>query len=477
MNNENVNNGTQVPDAPVTETGQPQAAPERKPDPPKSGQAAQPKKELTPAELQKRKKMLVMPLIFLVFAAAMWFIFAPSDKDKKQAQQGIGFNADLPMPKDGGLIGDKKGAYEQEAMKNKEQEKMRSLQDFSFTLGEAEAEQSQEEQERQSKTAPKPPDYYEKPTGKGSSRPSSGSSVQSSVNAYQDINKQLGAWYDQPATGEDEQSKLAVESRIQELEGKLDEETQRKRAQEEQLQFMEKSYQMAAKYMPQQQGAPVQNPAGRASSGTSGKTVVQPVKQVRQSVVSLLSAPMDNAEFAQAYSKPRNLGFLTAAGNEGMEDKNTIRACVYQTITLTTGKELQIRLLEPMRAGDILIPANTVVTGACRITGERMDVTINSIQYADNIIPVELLIYDTDGQRGIFVPGNDEVKAAKEVASTLANSAGSSIMISDNAGSQLAADMGKGLIQGTSQYVSKKMSVVKITLKANYRILLLPKTQ
>jgi conjugative transposon TraM protein len=106
-----------------------------------------------------------------------------------------------------------------------------------------------------------------------------------------------------------------------------------------------------------------------------------------------------------------------------------------------------------------------------------MEVTINSIQYADNIIPVEILVYDTDGLRGISVPGSDEIKAAKEVASTLANSAGTGIMISDNAGSQLAADMGKGLIQGASQYMSKKMSVVKIILKANYRLLLLPKNQ
>lgn len=186
---------------------------------------------------------------------------------------------------------------------------------------------------------------------------------------------------------------------------------------------------------------------------------------------------MSDDEFIESFSKPRNMGFLTAAGNEGVQDKNSIRACVYQTVTLTSGKEVQIRLLEPMRAGDVLIPANTIVTGACRIGGERMEVTITSIQYADNIIPVEIFAYDTDGQRGISVPGSDEIKAAKEVAATLANSAGTSIMISDNAGSQLAADMGKGLIQGASQYVSKKMSVVKVTLKANHRLLLLPKTQ
>jgi conjugative transposon TraM protein len=442
----------------------------REPDVVKTKKESKPHKELTPQEIQKRKKMLVYPLLFLIFIGAMWLIFAPSgDKDEQKVN---GFNPELPIPKDENLIGDKRKAYQQEAMQNKQKEKMRSLEDFAYALNENEDRKSQEEYEHQ---AASPSNQKDQRT------PQSTPTINSSVNAYQDINKQLGSWYEEPAKKEDEQAQLAVESRIQELERKLDEESARKRAQEEQLEFMDKSYQIAAKYMPQSstQGNISTNSAGEIGNGSataSGKTMVQPVKQVRQSVVSLLSAPMDNAEFAEAYSKPRNLGFLTAAGNEGVQDKNSIRACVYQTITLTNGKELQIRLLEPMRAGNILIPANSIITGSCRITGERMDVNINSIQYADNIIPVELLVYDTDGQRGIFVPGNDEVKAAKEVAATLANSAGTSIMISDNAGSQLAADMGKGLIQGASQYVSKKMSVVKITLKANYKLLLLPKT-
>lgn len=487
-----MSNGVQPPESAPTPEVQP--APESRPDvkkePPKS---APPKKELTPAQLQKRKKMLIMPLFVLIFGAAMWLIFAPSDDKDKAVEGQSGLNVELPMPKDEGIIGDKRNAYEQEAMQAKEQEKMRSLQDFAFQLGEAEQQAKADEEERQWKMAPKPVEYYEDPSrfenNTSSRRTSSTSAIQSSTAAYQDINKQLGAWYEQPATEVDEQAQLALEFRIQELEAKLDEEAQRKRIEDDQLAMMEKSYQLAAKYMPQTattmvgpdgqpapQSASATTAAG-SSAGQSGKAVAQPVKQVRQNVVSLLATPMDNAEFIEAYSKPRNLGFLTAAGNEGVQDKNSIRACVYQTVTLTNGKELQIRLLEPMLAGDVLIPANTVVTGTCRITGERLDVSINSIQYADNIIPVEIFVYDTDGQRGVFVPGNDEINAAKEVAATLANSAGSSIMISDNAGSQLAADMGKGLIQGASQYVSKKMSVVKVTLKAGYKVLLLPKTQ
>lgn len=422
-------------------------------EPPKSP----PKKELSLAERQKRKKMLIMPLFFLIFGGAMWLIFSPSDKDETKVEGLSGLNAELPIPKDEGIVGDKRDAYEQEAMRQKEQERMRSLQDFS-TMFDQQEEPKQEESNQ--------PEYYENHSAR-QTKPAN--NLQASANAYQDINKQLGSWYEEPA-GKSAQE-VAVEERMNELERKLEEAEARKAAEDEQTALLEKSYQMAAKYMPQTG----QTENSNTVPSTKDKVNVQPVKQVRHNVVSLLSAPMSDDEFIESFSQPRNMGFFTAAGNEGVKDKNSIRACVNQTVTLTSGREVQIRLLEPMQAGNILIPANSLITGSCKIAGERLDIAINSIQYAGNIIPVEISVYDTDGQRGIFIPNSDEVKAVKEVASTLASSAGTSIMISDDAGSQLAADMGKGLIQGASQYVSKKMSIVKVTLKANHRLLLLPK--
>ena len=41
-----------------------------------------------------------------------------------------------------------------------------------------------------------------------------------------------------------------------------------------------------------------------------------------------------------------------------------------------------------------------------------------------------------------------------------------------DAKAQLASDLGKGLIQGTSQYIAKKMRTVKVHLKSNYRVML-----
>ena len=85
------------------------------------------KKELTPQQIQQRKKMLVYPLMGLVFLGSMYLIFAPSDKDEAKVENVGGFNADIPQPKGDGIISDKKTAYEQEQMENKQADKMRSL--------------------------------------------------------------------------------------------------------------------------------------------------------------------------------------------------------------------------------------------------------------------------------------------------------------------------------------------------------------
>ena len=422
------------------------------------------KKELTPQEIQKRKKILVYPLFFLVFAGVMWLIFAPSESTVEKQRDG--FNPELPIPKEDGIIGDKRKEYEQEAFQNKQQDKMRSLQDFAYMIGEEQSQGS-----GQGNVAPIPAD-----DGTVVSRSQGNDAIQSSAFAYQDVSRQLNSWYEQPSAEADKQYLHELESRIQELEVQKVETVQSKSSTDEQLELIEKSYQIAAKYMPDTQGkAATDTQPTQTTENLQEKAAPKPVSQVYHGVVSLLAAPMDNDEFMEQYGKPRNMGFITVAGNGGITEKNSIRACVYQTVTLSNGKELRLRLLEQMRAGDMLIPANTIMTGSAKISGERLQITITSIQYAENIIPVELTVYDMDGIQGIYVPNSDEVKAVKEIAANMGTSMGSSITITDDAGSQLAADLGRSAIQGTAQYVSAKMREVKVTLKAGYRILLIPK--
>jgi len=425
------------------------------------------KKELTPQQLQKRKKLIIFPLFFLAFAGCIWLIFAPSSDGEVNRDEISGFNADIPLPSEDGIIADKKTAYEQEQMRSKQEEQRRSLQDFSFTLGEQ--EQSQEEYERQVRLAPVPPDYQD---DLNNGRITRNTSLQSSAYAYQDINRQLGSFYETPKADPEKEELL---KKVEELTAQLEEQQQSRFSTDEQLALLERSYELAAKYMnPDAQPKEV-IPTGQVTSSGNGKTQVLPVQALQDQTVSGLQGYITNEELIEQFSQPRNFGFNTAVGTSSTIGKNTISACIHEEQTVMDGQPVRIRLLEPIRAGYITVPKNAILTGIARVQGERLDVNISSLEYAGNIIPVELTVYDSDGQKGISVPSSLEMQAVNEAMANIGSGLGSSITFTQSAGQQIAMDLTRGVLQGGSQYLSKKFRTVKVNLKANYQIMLYAK--
>jgi conjugative transposon TraM protein len=194
--------------------------------------------------------------------------------------------------------------------------------------------------------------------------------------------------------------------------------------------------------------------------------------QVTPKLVSALDQPMGDTAFVAAYSQSYNTDFYTAVGKSTSQGRNTIAACVHGDQTVTDGQTVRLRILEPMNVKGTILPRNAIVTGSASVQGERLNIAISSLEYQGTITPVDLSVFDNDGQAGIFIPNSMEVGAIKEVAANAGSSLGSSINISTDAGAQLASELGKGLIQGTSQYIAKKMRTVRVYLKSGYRIML-----
>ena len=415
------------------------------------------KEPLTEAERIKRKKMIVYALMGLVFIIVMWLIFAPSNDGKTNLLGTKGFNTEMPDANSGDIIGDKTKAYEASQMEDKQQAREQAI----GSLGELYNSSSAKSQTGDfSLMADSTAQAYEDDASRKAKE-----KITSSAAAYNNLNTTLGGFYQNDQSRENEE----LRQRVAELEERANELQNPKSTVDEQLELMEKSYQMAAKYMP---GGAQQQQGQAAAASTGDKVQVAPVRNVHKSVVSALQQEQSNEEFMADYSVERNLAFNTAVGIVSALDKNTISACIYGNQTVTDGQKVRLRLLEQMRVGEIVIPVNAVVTGSARITGERLGIGITSIEYAGSIYNVKLNVYDTDGQEGIFIPGSMELNAAKEVAANMGTSMGSSINISSDAKAQLASDLGKGLIQGTSQYIAKKMRTVKVHLKSNYRVML-----
>ena len=413
-----------------------------------------PKRELTPQQVQQRRKMIVFPLMFLALAGCMYLIFAPSGKEDVNVESVGGFNADIPLPAEDGIIADKQKAYEQAMISRKQQDKIQSLQDFGFT-GDDEMEEPQAEIDLM------PEDDAKPQRGGGAS----------SAYAYRDINRQLSTFYETPAVDEEKED---LKRQVAELTDRLQQQQNATPTADDQMALLEKSYELAAKYMNGGQGQVAQVPV---TGGIDRKPDAVAVQAIRETTVSGLQQPMSDADFIRAYSQPRNYGFNTAVGTGYAMGKNTVAACIHQDQTLTDGQAVKLRLLEPMQAGNIVVPKNTLVAGTAKVQGERLDILVSSIEYAGNIIPVELAVFDTDGQKGLSVPSSMEQEAFNEAMANIGSGLGTSISFAQSAGQQVAMDVTRGLLQGTSGYLAKKFRTVKVKLKAGYRVMLYAKQQ
>ena len=277
--------------------------------------------------------------------------------------------------------------------------------------------------------------------------------IQNSANAYQQAQASLQDFY-VPDYSQTEQV-AEFQARIDELEMQ-NAIAQQQTQQPDEMDLLERSYQLAAQYMGNGNGGNYPPP----QQDEKGKRNVQPVKNVTHNVVFTLSAATNER------------GFNTSVGMKRSVGKNTIAAVIAGNQSVTNGQSVKLRTAEPMWIGNRLIPRNTNVVGVARLQDERLEIEITSVETGGSIYEVELKVYDSDGQEGINIPNSMESDALHEIGANMGSTMGSSINISTDAGAQIASDVGRGLINGVSQYLTKKMRTVKVHLKSGYRVML-----
>lgn len=375
------------------------------------------------AERQKMMKYLVvMPAAILCGAVILWLLYTSLNKSDERV--GDAFNTEIPEGENDGMK-DKMSEYEAaEAAKEKE-----TRQQTVSVLDTLTATTPQDSDMRQP------------------------SAVETSAQAYQEVQASLDDFF---VPENNEAAQVAeLQARIDELEAQNAMAQQQQ--QPDQMEMLERSYQLAAQYMGNGNGGNYPPPA--SADDEKGKRNVQPVAQVCRNVVSSLSASSSRS-------------FNTSVGSSRIVNKNTIAAVVANNQSVTDGESVKLRTTEPMWVGSRLIPRNTVIVGSARVQGERLEIEISSIECDGFIYDVELQVYDSDGQEGINIPNSMESDALHEIGANMGSTIGSSINISTNTGAQIASDVGRGLINGVSQYLNKKLRTVKVHLKAGYHVML-----
>lgn len=160
--------------------------------------------------------------------------------------------------------------------------------------------------------------------------------------------------------------------------------------------------------------------------------------------------------------------FYGMENSESSQQGNAIEAVVHENAVLVNGGVVKLRLINDIFIDGVLIPKNNFIYGFVTINGERLEVNINSIRHQNSIFPVKLDLYDLDGLKGIYIPGAITREVAKESADN------SLQMLELNAlDPSLKAQATTAGINSVKSLLSKKVKLVKVTLKAGYKILLI----
>lgn len=411
----------------------------------------------------KQKEQLKKGLVFgglgLLFALSMWFIFAPSGKDKTAVEQGL--NDSIPQATTEQLTGNKLKAYELGDKMQQEEQAREELGRLSDYFAEN-TEPSDAERAQAAATTAK---------------------IENSMQRYEENTRLLNSFY---ASDPHEEEREAMRQEIDNLKKELSQQSYKEEDEErKQLALMEKSYQMAAKYLPTattsgtlpnaftpaQERPTTEEKAETASLASSAPSME--VLAERKQVVSSLEQPMTDKEFIQEYgTKPRNLGFHSLTTATSSSIRNTLKVVVDRTTTLQEGDYVALRLMETARIKDLRIPRQSKLIAQAKIEGNRMRLLIKSIEVDGHIAPVKLSAYDTDGQEGIYIPGSENVSALKEMGANIGGSMGTSFTFASSAKDQIISEAARGVMQGASQLLQKKLRTIKVTLKGGYRLFL-----
>ncbi len=172
--------------------------------------------------------------------------------------------------------------------------------------------------------------------------------------------------------------------------------------------------------------------------------------------VSLISASVENSRF---YS----INDTLLHGST----QNAIEAVIHEDQTLVNGSTVKLRLLVDIMINGVVIPKDNFIFGVAQLNGERLAIKISNIRFDQTLLPVELSVYDLDGLNGIYIPGSITRESARESTDRSLQTIGLNSL--DPSWGAQAAGVG---VEAVKTLLSRKVKLVKVTVKAGYKVLL-----
>ena len=157
--------------------------------------------------------------------------------------------------------------------------------------------------------------------------------------------------------------------------------------------------------------------------------------------------------------------FNTICDNE--PESGLIKAIIDENIKAVDGSRVRLRLLDDVEVSGITLRKGTDLYATMSGFGnQRVKGTVKSVLVDDDIVKINLSIYDTDGLEGLYVPGSQFRDTAKDIASGAFSTSGDlGFTQSSNSFTQMGIQAINNAFNKTSNAISKAIKKNRANLK------------
>ena len=157
--------------------------------------------------------------------------------------------------------------------------------------------------------------------------------------------------------------------------------------------------------------------------------------------------------------------FNTLAVNE--KEPTLIKAIIDENIKAVDGSRVRLRLLDDVEIGEMVVKKGAYLYATMSgFSSQRVKGTVKSVLVDDEIVKINLSLYDTDGMEGLYVPSSQFRETTKDVASGAVT--GNVDVNTTNTGSsfsQWGMQTMQNAYQKTSNAIGKAIKKNKVKLK------------
>lgn len=180
-----------------------------------------------------------------------------------------------------------------------------------------------------------------------------------------------------------------------------------------------------------------------------------------------VKAPSETDKASEVVKKVKTASDYFNTLSKDIHEPKLIQAIIDENIKAVDGSRVRLRLLDDIEIDNHIVKRGSYLYATMSgFSSGRVKGSINSVLVEDELIKVNLSLYDTDGMEGLYVPNSQFRETSKDVASgAVTGNISMNTTSSGNSLTQWGMQAMQNAYQKTSNAIGKAIKKNKVKLK------------